>query len=337
MNRAGRGRPLRFVGAVLLGWIGLRLALLGGESPMISPGASAPRPPSPGRGPPIVPERRALPQALAAALPVLPRRSRADRSPVPSPPRTVPPAEPSRAEVPRAAAPAPAPLHSIQAVPLVFEGASAGPAAARWQASAWLVARPGRGIGAAPGTGQIGGSQYGLRLRHPIAALGRIAAYGRIAGPLRGRGAEAALGIEWQPAGPRLRLAAEQRIGLDGTRGGPGIGLVAGEDRRILTRFRLEAYGQAGVIARARMEPYADGALRLSSPAAIGGAAGLALGMGAWGAVQRDTGRLDIGPGLVTQLPIGATRARIALDWRQRVAGRARPGSGVALTLAGDF
>ncbi|OAN66010.1 hypothetical protein A7X12_14530 [Sphingomonas sp. TDK1] len=210
------------------------------------------------------------------------------------------------------------------------------PATQRWQGSSWIVFRPGRGIGAAPGSGQIGGSQYGLRIAHALDTRKQVAAYGRIAGPLRGRGAEAAIGIEWRPSAAPLRVALEQRVGLDGTRGGPGIGLVGGVDRA-MAGFRLEAYGQTGVILRNRAEPYADGAARLIRPLPGARAAGWSIGLGAWGAAQREAQRLDIGPTLVRSLSIGGIQARLALDWRQRVAGDALPGSGVALTLGSDF
>jgi len=206
----------------------------------------------------------------------------------------------------------------------------------RWSGSAWLALRPGQGIGAAPAAGQLGGSQYGVRVLRALDPRGRLAAVGRIAGPLRGRGAEAALGFEWRPAGMPVRIAVEERFGLDGIHGGPGLGAVAGVYRE-RAAFRLEAYGQAGAILRARLEPYADGALRLTRAIAAGRATALSIGIGSWGAAQRGVQRLDIGPTLVTSVPIGALQARIALDWRQRIAGNARPGSGIALTLGSDF
>ncbi|MGN7997569.1 hypothetical protein [Sphingomonas sp. 22176] len=200
----------------------------------------------------------------------------------------------------------------------------------------WLALRPGQGIGAAPAAGQLGGSQYGVRVVRALDRRGRVAAVGRLAGPLRGRGAEAAFGFEWRPARMPLRIAVEERFGLDGIHGGPGLGAVAGLTRE-LAGFRLEAYGQAGAILRARVEPYADGALRLARTVAAGRRTTLAAGIGSWGAAQRGVQRLDIGPTLVTSVPIGALQAHIALDWRQRIAGNARPGSGIALTLGSDF
>ena len=55
------------------------------------------------------------------------------------------------------------------------------------------------------------------------------------------------------------------------------------------------------------------------------------------GAVQPDAARLDIGPSAVLQLPVAHPAVAPALDWRERVVGAAKPGSGVAFTLASDF
>lgn len=176
-----------------------------------------------------------------------------------------------------------------------------------------------------------------MRVAYGLGARRKLALYGRVAGPLQGRGAEASLGVDWQPLGAGLRLAVEHRLGLDGARDGPALGLVAGKDAPIAPGFRLEAYGQAGVVRRRETEGYADGAVQLTGEIARRRSIRLELGAGAWGAAQREAQRLDIGPTLIATLPIGATPVRLSLDWRQRIAGRARPGSGVALTLGSDF
>jgi len=88
------------------------------------------------------------------------------------------------------------------------------------------------------------------------------------------------------------------------------------------------------VIRRDRAEPYADGAARATRRIGHGR---FAIGAGIWGAAQRDAARLDIGPSATLALPVAGRDFRFALDWRQRVAGSARPGSGVALTLGSDF
>ena len=143
-----------------------------------------------------------------------------------------------------------------------------------------------------------------------------------------GKGSEAAIGVEWQPWNAPVRIGIERRFGLDGIKGGAGAGITAGLYRET-AGFRVEGYGQAGAILRRRTESYADGAIRISRKLTPN----VSLGAGAWGGAQRDAQRLDIGPSAT--LALGP--ARLSIDWRQRVAGRARPGSGLALTLGGDF
>jgi hypothetical protein len=337
MNRAGRGRPLRFVGVVALGWIGLRCVLLWPQANMTS--VALPR--SPARA---VLAARLLPRpTVPAPDPIMRFRVSSARAfrhvaaPVVEARRTTLPIRRTDAPPPpvfeaQGAGTASMPVAQAYPEPSVTAAARSH----RWRGSAWLALRPGQGLGAAPAAGQLGGSQYGVRVVRALDPRARLAAIGRIAGPLRGQGAEVALGFEWRPADMPVRIAVEERIGLDGTRGGPGLGAVAGLywER---AGFRLEAYGQAGAILRARLEPYADGALRLTRALAAGHGTTLSAGIGSWGAAQRGVQRLDIGPALITSVPIGALQARIALDWRQRVAGNARPGSGIALTLGSDF
>nr|WP_246352457.1 hypothetical protein [Sphingomonas xinjiangensis] len=207
----------------------------------------------------------------------------------------------------------------------------------RWSAAAWAVARSGTGLGAAPGGSQLGGSQAGVRVAWLLSPSARLAVFGRVTAPLRGRGAEAALGLDWQPTKAPLRLVVERRAGLDGIKAGFGAGVVGGTDHAVAPGFRLETYGQAGIIQRTRLEPYADGAARLTRQLAASGAARLSIGGGVWGAAQRDANRLDIGPSVTLTLPVARQTMRLALDWRQRIAGEARPGSGIALTLGSDF
>ncbi|WP_066722754.1 hypothetical protein [Sphingomonas pituitosa] len=341
MSRAGRGRPLRFVGTVALGWIGLRLAMLwplGSGTPTTGVHLPLTTPVAPGIFVPQPAIRATVRMALADAPALLaghrpggPLGPSASRTPLPWS-RAEPVSSADQTEGAGAA--------SMRAVDAVLPPQPAAPALPgarrRWSGSAWLALRPGQGIGAAPAVGQLGGSQYGLRLLRALDSRGRVAAFGRIAGPMRGAGAEAALGLEWQPLAAPLRLSVEQRFGLDGGRGGPGVGVVMGLDRGA-AGFRLEAYGQAGMILRNRLEPYADGALRLTRAVMPARAAAPAIGIGVWGAAQRGPQRLDIGPTILAPLPIGAFHARVALDWRQRIAVSARPGSGIALTLGSDF
>lgn len=339
--KQGRGRPLRFVAVVAVAWIGGRAALLwtwAEEAPVVQ---AIRRVAPAGKGGTIVrsavaaEEKAAPPRAFGwrirrfAPAPVLRAHpasaAPARRAPGEGPAMFVPPFF----EVAENRVPAPH-VAREQTLPLVLPAAP--PASGRWQASGWLALRPGQGIGEAPGGGQIGGSQAGLRLVRVLDRRHRIAAFARLAGPLAGRGAEATAGLEWQPLPVSVRLVAERRFGLDGIPGGTGIGLVGGIDRRV-AGFRIEGYGQAGAVWRSRSEPYADGALRITRAVLPR----IEAGAGFWGAAQRDAQRLDVGPSVSFTIPAEGRTLRATLDWRQRVAGDARPGSGPALTLGADF
>lgn len=201
----------------------------------------------------------------------------------------------------------------------------------RWTASAWLVSREGRGISAAPNAGQLGGGQYGGRVLYHLLPTERVGLSGRITGPLRGPGAEAAIGVEWQPLDIPVRLTAERRFSLDGGRDGTGLAVVGGV-YATGAGFTIEGYGQAGVVFRDSSILYADGALTARRPIALAETR-ISAGLGIWGGAQADTARLDLGPSVSVQTRLG----RVALDWRQRVAGKASPGSGPTLTLGTDF
>ena len=329
----GRGRPLRFLALVAIGWVVLRIAILWPQTGSL-PEAIRQVVPLPSFGPheelPARPEIAAAPpapvratMAAPAAAPLFPHALLPRRA-----------SDPVRVQL--------AALGLFQFGAAEYTDSPAAPAApqtsfvptpSRWSASGWLSLRQGNGIGTAPG-GQLGGSQAGMRIAYLLDPHRRIALFGRVVTPLSGPGREASIGIEWQPGRAPVRLVAEQRFALDGGQGGQGLGVVAGVDAALPGGFRLESYGQAGAIRRDRVEPYADGAARATHP--IPGTR-LALGAGAWGAAQRDVQRLDVGPSATLTVPVAGQRVRLALDWRQRVAGDARPGSGLALTLGGDF
>jgi hypothetical protein len=53
-----------------------------------------------------------------------------------------------------------------------------------------------------------------------------------------------------------------------------------------------------------------------------------------WGAGQGGVYRVDAGPRVSMKV---RNNVRVHFDWRQKLAGNAQPGSGPAVTLAGDF
>ena len=207
----------------------------------------------------------------------------------------------------------------------------------RWAGSAWLIARGGSSRD--PLAGQLGGSQAGARLAYTLDRGRRIALSARVAGPLgSGGGTEAALGLDWQPTRAPVHLLVEQRLPLDGGRGGPAVLAVGGVGPvSVAPGLTVEAYAQAGAVARGMVEGFGDGAARLTTPVAAPGGVRVDLGLGTWGGIQRGARRLDIGPTLGAAVPVGAHAVRLTLDWRQRVAGNARPGSGLALSVGTDF
>uniref|UniRef100_UPI0025D1D944 hypothetical protein n=1 Tax=uncultured Sphingomonas sp. TaxID=158754 RepID=UPI0025D1D944 len=206
----------------------------------------------------------------------------------------------------------------------------------RLAGSVWGITRDG-GIGQASG-GQLGGSQAGIRVTYALGTSRRIALAARFSTPLAGRGAEAALGLDWQPTRLPIHLLAERRIALDGGRGGTTLGLVGGYGPApVAGPVTVEGYGQAGLIARDGTEAFVDGALRLAHPVAHRGKARLDVGIGTWGGAQRGAARLDIGPSLGFVVPVANHNLRLTADWRQRIAGNARPDSGPALSIGTNF
>lgn len=206
----------------------------------------------------------------------------------------------------------------------------------RFAGSAWFLARSG------PATsldgGQLGASQAGLRVTYALGTARRVALAARLSAPMKGRGREAAIGVEWQPTQLPIRLLAEHRLSLDGGRGGPMLGVIGGYGPAdIATGIRLEAYGQAGAIARDGGEAFVDTAARLTHPVAHLAGQRIDLGLGAWGSAQRGARRFDIGPTLGIAVPVAGKAIRLNLDWRQRIAGTARPGSGPSVSIGSDF
>ena len=183
--------------------------------------------------------------------------------------------------------------------------------------------------------GQLGASQAGLRLTYALGDARRVALSGRVSAPVRGRGREAGLGIDWRPTRLPVHLLAEERVSLDGGGGHPAVQLIAGFVQPWPARLSLETYGEAGVIAT--RGGFADGAARIGRPLLERRAVRLDLAAGGWAAAQRGAARFDIGPSVGLSVPVGKASVRLALDYRVRVAGRARPGSGPALTLGSSF
>lgn len=342
------GKPLRFLGLVLLGWTGARIAIVWQETSPVTiatpavrqvlamPGASV-APPQPGPlpafaaavAPPdagsyrpavlMLPvEREADPRRIDAALLGLVRFGQPVAQAV---------------DVPQLVPPGTLPMRQF--------AAPASARRSRWSGTAWLLLRPDSG-GAVPGlagSSQLGGSQFGVRLAYALGDARRVALYGRYTSAVSTPGQDAALGIDWQPTRLPIRVVAEQRFAIDanGSRG-TVLGVVGGAGPTSIGHdLEVETYGQAGVIWRPDTIGFADGAVKVERRLAQIGKGDLRLGAGSWGGIQPGAARLDIGPTLGVDMPVGRLGFRMSVDWRQRVAGDARPTSGVALTIGANF
>ncbi|HEX9933021.1 MAG TPA: hypothetical protein VGB08_09290 [Allosphingosinicella sp.] len=333
-------KPLRFVGLVVGLWICARTAVLAPEW-WVERGIAAPVPegaetrvmataPEPSSIARVAafrgrPERRIYHpglRPLAPRTPGLATRSEPRVQLASLVPQQPPPAAPT------ALLPSPAPGER----PL-----SRAPRPGRWSGSAWLLLRNERERALAPG-GTLGGSQSGVRLvfRLNRDAARPLALSARLYAPLRGReGAEAAAGLDWRPlAGVPVHILAERRqaLGRDG-RSAFALALHGGvSERRLPGGARLDAYGQAGIVGARSRDLFADGGARISVPAGR-----VSLGGGLWGGTQPGATRLDAGPHASIRLPLAGEALRLSAEWRFRLAGDARPGSGPVLSLASDF
>lgn len=250
-------------------------------------------------------------------------------------------------EVPARAGSAPAgPSPAIEA-----PGKPAPRRVPRWSADGWLLLRTGDQAPAlAAGAAAYGGSQAGAVLRYGFARANRLRpqAYLRVSAALgaRVRQNEAALGLLVRPV-RRLPVAVlgEWRLQEQGglTRSRPVIMAVT-EIAPLRLPFDVEAevYAQGGWAGGRDATPFYDLAAtferRVVNP--LPGAQ-LSAGGGVWSGGQRGAARLDVGPRMELRGMVGPSSRRIGVrvgvDWRFRVAGQARPGSGPALTVAAGF
>lgn len=223
---------------------------------------------------------------------------------------------------------------------------SATPQAARWSGDGWLLLRRG---GGAPALATIGGSygasQAGMVLRYRLDRTSphRPALYLRASAALDGsREQEAALGLAVRPISrvPVLAMAEARAVRTPtGTRLRPAAALVTELPLATLPLgFRAEAYGQAGWVGGTGATGFVDGQLRIDRPLAKFAGGDLSAGGGLWGGAQKGASRLDAGPSArLTLHPTRQSTVRVAADWRFRVAGKAAPQSGPAITLSAGF
>jgi hypothetical protein len=337
------GKPVWFVGMVVGGWTAMRLLLVLPFETAATPDGPGVRPALPerarhvGRSPQV--EKLDRPDPLRARrqagmpLPPVLILSATTNGPIETPsPVAAPPAS---------TAPWAEPAYSTQEAGIPGPP-QVGRQSSRWSGAAWLLWRPeGAEVALAP-AGRLGGAQAGLRVDYalrPASAL-RPALYGRVSGALgEPVAAEAAVGIALRPAGLPVTLAVERRAALShGGRNDFALIIAGGLYRRPLTRhLRIDGYGQAGMVGLARPDAFIDGRLTVETVAGHQGSGEIAIGAGLCGGAQPGLARLDIGPQVTVRLPLGSRHVRLGLEWRQRIAGEARPASGPAISAGLDF
>ena len=105
----------------------------------------------------------------------------------------------------------------------------------------------------------------------------------------------------------------------------------------ITEKFGAEAYAQAGYVGGDFSTPFVDGQVKVERRMATVKGVDLHLGAGTWGGAQKGAARLDIGPTASARFLIDEVPVRLTADYRVRVAGDAKPDSGLAITLSSGF
>jgi hypothetical protein len=191
------------------------------------------------------------------------------------------------------------------------------------------------------GTARLSSSQTAVRLTYLIDPHQSLRAYVRATHtPGLSGGADVAVGVALRPVrGLPVDVHIEQRSALAGDGRDTTLLFTAGgvDNQPLPLDFRLSAYAQAGVADFGETVAFADGSVAVQREVAARGGVRLSLGTMVAAAIQPGARRIDAGPRATLALPELGQGAQIALDWRERVAGNARPGSGLALTLAADF
>jgi hypothetical protein len=218
----------------------------------------------------------------------------------------------------------------------------------RWSGDVYTLTRAPGPVSAAAAP-LLGGGQSGSTLAFALNPLGKR----RLSVVVRNTAAndaptltgQAAVGLRWQLR-PGLSISAERLVALGPlARNGWTLRVAGGLAGRVVPRLarrsvpvEWQVYGEAGVIDDGN--GYGGVEARAAVPLLRLGKGRLLAGGGAWGGAQ--TGieaayRVDVGPSLSWQRPVGRSTLTINADWRFRVTGNAFPESGPALTVAASF
>ncbi len=204
----------------------------------------------------------------------------------------------------------------------------------RLQLSSWATMRDESGSQSLASGGTLGGSQAGARLLWRYNP--HLAASLRASAPINSQsGGEAALGVRYQPF-MSIPVAAtlERRQAFGGDGGGQNAFALFAEGgvygRPMPWDATLDGYFQGGVVDFNDPDWFIYGQAAVTRPVWRN----LSAGFGMWGGAQPGLSRFDLGPR--ASLRVGA-RMRVHLDYRLKLVGNAKPGSGGVVTLAGDF
>ena len=215
----------------------------------------------------------------------------------------------------------------------------------RWSGSAYVFGRE-SGVGTASAEPVLGGGQSGAQLAYAVNPLARRPL------SLTARGSAAnndfettqlALGLKWQLL-PGLSLSGERLVPAgSAARSAWNLRLAGGTYAEQVQPngqvTEISTYAEAGIVGARRRDLYAAGTARIGRRIALGKTGALVPGLAAWGSVQKSDGtvaRLEVGPSLQLRLSRPAALS-LTGDYRQVVAGNARPASGPALTVAASF
>ena len=207
----------------------------------------------------------------------------------------------------------------------------------RLQLSTWALLRSQQtgvaGSRSLASGGQLGASQAGARLIYNYNR--QIALAARVSSEVGRRGGEVAAGLRLRPlVNLPVWLTAERRQAVGRYGGGRSAFAVFLEggiyDRPLPWKFSFDSYVQGGVVGVRSRDWFVDGAFAVTRPLYRN----FSAGFGVWGAAQPGLSRLDVGPRVTMKV---RKNLKVHFDWRQKLAGNARPGSGPAVTLSGNF
>lgn len=241
-------------------------------------------------------------------------------------------------------------LNGIQLPPALIPRPRAVPAqtgsANHWSADGWLLLRRNAGPASLAALGgSYGASQAGAVLRYRLDRTSPLkpSFYVRGTTALSGaRDSEAAFGFSARPiAALPLVAMAEGRISRSaaGTHLRPAAMLVSElPPLKLPLGMKAESYFQAGYVGGSAASAFIDGQARVDRKLFSIASAEMRAGGAAWGGAQKGASRLDVGPSVSLSFRLeNTTSARLSADWRFRVAGKAAPASGPALTLSAGF